>query len=366
MRFDIETFVQAPYDKLVRRGTRFWDAGAVHLAMGGSGPSVQLQSVPALLKGAIAFEIPSSAAREAESHDGDSFTLYPDRETALNAPDPRSVAYTVDFPGEASGLGAGAAVKLIDMRVGTVTDSTLEYDLRTGQLSTRATIMIEPTHLHLTDAGQQQQQETPPRAAMDAAIGAMIGNGLRAQLASSTPVIGGPVVTLRFVPGARAATLIPGSPPEIPSVPGSSIDRIVSEASDVMAKVDAMPLPQIADDLHRTTERIAQIANSKQLAESLRNLDRSLANVTQMTAQARRQVAPILAEVHKAADQAQATLASARSLLGSGGAAQNSVQSAGVPATLYELARAARSLRELSDYLDRHPEALLQGKAGSG
>jgi paraquat-inducible protein B len=30
--------------------------------------------------------------------------------------------------------------------------------------------------------------------------------------------------------------------------------------------------------------------------------------------------------------------------------------------TLYELNRAARSLRELADYLDRHPEALLHGK----
>jgi paraquat-inducible protein B len=74
----------------------------------------------------------------------------------------------------------------------------------------------------------------------------------------------------------------------------------------------------------------------------------------------------VLAQLHKAADQAEATLASARSLLGNGGIAQNSVQTAGLPATLYELTRAARSLRELSDYLDRHPEALLQGKGKSG
>jgi paraquat-inducible protein B len=201
---------------------------------------------------------------------------------------------------------------------------------------------------------------------MDAAIGAMIGQGLRAQLATSTPVIGGPVVALRFVPGAKPATLVPGSPPEIPSVSGSSVDRIVSEAGDVMAKVDAMPLPQIAEDLHRTTARVADITNSPELADSLRNLDRSLANVSQITAEARKQVAPVLAQLHKAADQAEATLASARSLLGNAGTAQNSVQTAGLPATLYELTRAARSLRELSDYLDRHPEALLQGKGKSG
>ena len=149
-------------------------------------------------------------------------------------------------------------------------------------------------------------------------------------------------------------------------MPGSNIDSIVAEAGDVIAKIDAMPLPQIAADIHRTTERIAEISNSPELTNSVRNLDRSLANIDQVTAQARKQIAPILAELHKAADQAQATLASARSVLGSGAQSQNAVQTAGIPDTLYELSRAARSLRELSDYLDRHPEALLQGKRRSG
>ena len=31
---------------------------------------------------------------------------------------------------------------------------------------------------------------------------------------------------------------------------------------------------------------------------------------------------------------------------------------------MQELARAARSIRVFADYLDRHPEALLRGKAG--
>jgi paraquat-inducible protein B len=35
---------------------------------------------------------------------------------------------------------------------------------------------------------------------------------------------------------------------------------------------------------------------------------------------------------------------------------------AGVSDTLYELSRAARSLRQLADYFDEHPEALLRGR----
>ena len=39
---------------------------------------------------------------------------------------------------------------------------------------------------------------------------------------------------------------------------------------------------------------------------------------------------------------------------------------AGLGSTLYELNRAARSLRELADYLDRHPEALVRGRGDAG
>ncbi len=35
-------------------------------------------------------------------------------------------------------------------------------------------------------------------------------------------------------------------------------------------------------------------------------------------------------------------------------------------AMLRELAAASRSIRQLSDYLERHPEALVRGKAGGG
>jgi paraquat-inducible protein B len=39
-------------------------------------------------------------------------------------------------------------------------------------------------------------------------------------------------------------------------------------------------------------------------------------------------------------------------------------EAAGLPETLYEVSRAARSLRELSSFLDQHPQALLAGYHG--
>jgi paraquat-inducible protein B len=42
----------------------------------------------------------------------------------------------------------------------------------------------------------------------------------------------------------------------------------------------------------------------------------------------------------------------------------NSVQSQELDNTLQEVSRAARSVRVLTDFLERHPEALLHGKSG--
>ena len=80
----------------------------------------------------------------------------------------------------------------MDTRIGSVRQSRLEYDPLNGTLRTKATIVIEPAHLTLAEGGQGWQ--TDPRAQMDQMLGTMIGQGLRAQLAQSTPVIGGQMV----------------------------------------------------------------------------------------------------------------------------------------------------------------------------
>ena len=63
---------------------------------------------------------------------------------------------------------------------------------------------------------------------------------------------------------------------------------------------------------------------------------------------------------------AQGTLSSARGTLDNTSllTQPNSSQVQQIGSTLQEVSRAARSLRVLADYLERHPEALLRGKTG--
>ena len=78
-----------------------------------------------------------------------------------------------------------------------------------------------------------------------------------------------------------------------------------------------------------------------------------LANAERLTHDAQVQVGPLFASINSAADQLKTTIA----LFGSDPRSSNDLMR-----TLTELKDAARSVRVLADYLERHPESLLRGK----
>ena len=201
-QFRITAFVHAPYADLVHPETR---SGPVHLATTPSGPSLEFQSLPAIIEGAIAFEMPSGFASSQPTPKDAVFHLYPDKQTADNAPPPDGIAYMVSFSHQQSGLPVGAPVQLIDTPVGSVTQSILEYDAATGLLKTRATIVIAPQKLHVVHADADTTAN--PRAAIDAMMRRLIAQGLRADMAKSAPVVGAEIVRLHFVPGVQEASL---------------------------------------------------------------------------------------------------------------------------------------------------------------
>ncbi|HEX2943198.1 MAG TPA: MlaD family protein [Rhodopila sp.] len=362
IHFIVDLFVHAPFDHLIRTNTRFWNAGAVQVSMADEGPKLQLQSVPALLEGAVGFETPDGPESGSAAKPDALFPLYDSRGAAEHAPDKRAVRYQVVFGAqEAGGLQAGAPVTLADKRVGSVTESRLQYDPSDGQLNTVATLAIEPDTIDLAD-GVAWAEDAKPQ--MDALLRHLIAQGLRARLGSKIPMVGAKGVQLAFMPKAASASLGSQAVPEIPTGPASDISGLMAQVNAVAAKIDAMPIDQIADEVHQTTKRLAAFSKSPELTQSLTRLDQSLTNIEHVTHEASRQTGPLLTELRRTATQAQSTLTAARGLVGTSAVQTTAPGTASMGDTLYELSRAARSLRALADYLDRHPEALLRGKGG--
>ena len=354
--FRAHVFVDSPYDAFVHADTRFWNAGAARLSTGAGGPQLRLQSLPALLHGAVAFETPPEGGAGRHAKAGTVFPLYDGKDAAQYAPDRDAVAYRVTFRQPDDALPQGAAVTLGGKRVGSVGDTALDYDPSSGDLLLRATLWLEPSRIHLQGATWHDR-----RAQMDAMLDHLIGEGLRAGLARAPPLVGASEVQLAFSASPGQVALLSGGTPGIPtSGGGGGIGGVLTAAHQVMAKIETVPIDQIAREIHEATQRLATLAQSPALTDSLQHLRYATADLQDVTRDARRDLPQTLASVRRAAQSAQATIADARRLLSQQGT--SSPDATGLPQALYELSRAARALRELADYLDRHPEALIEGR----
>ena len=88
--------------------------------------------------------------------------------------------------------------------------------------------------------------------------------------------------------------------------------------------------------------------------QTLATLNRTLDGAEQLTQSLNNDVAP---EIVAAMQDVRKTLTGAQQMLAEEAPLQQDLRR-----TLQELSRAAASLRVLTDYLERHPEAILRGK----
>jgi paraquat-inducible protein B len=88
--------------------------------------------------------------------------------------------------------------------------------------------------------------------------------------------------------------------------------------------------------------------------ESLDSLERIMADLQQLTTSANAETLP---RFNSALDRLDRTLLELNGFISADAPLRHDLR-----ATLNELAGTARALRELAEYLDRHPESLIRGK----
>jgi paraquat-inducible protein B len=342
---DIQVFVRAPHDQLVQDDSRFWNASGFRAALTASGVQVATESVQSLLTGGIAFDTPMSATPGKPSAENTVFTLYDSYDAVTQAGYTTKVPYLVQFDESVRGLSPGAPVEFRGMRVGTVSDVGLQIDVATESIRIPVTIEIEPQRIQFTGTDDVEALiKKSPYALMEK----LVERGLRAQLQPGNLLTGQMLVDLGFHPNAAPAKLErSGEYPEIPSVP-SEIDALTASASGILTELAALPLKELVQDLRSTVQNVDALVSSPQTAETLEALKVTATNLQTVV----QQLGPLL-------DQAQGTLASADAMVGA-----NSQTRYDLDSMLKELAGAARSIRVLTDYLERHPEALIRGKPG--
>jgi len=172
--------------------------------------------------------------------------------------------------------------------------------------------------------------------------------GLRAQLRSGNLITGQLYVAFDFYPDARKVKIDWNQDPvELPVVP-STVQDIEQKITRIVAKLDKLPYDQIGADLTKVLATLNQTLED--VSKSLNQIDTDVTPGLKATIEGLRGT---IANVDRTLNNADATL------VGKDAPAQAELRDA-----LQEITRAARSLRVLADYLERHPEALIRGKSG--
>ena len=291
------------------------------------------------------------------------------------------VAY---FPGSIKGLEVGAPVTFRGVRIGSVTDIQAIYDLGTDEFFLPVIFEIEDDHFQTI--GDEEQLEFDP-ADESASINHLIAIGLRARLELRSFLTGQLNIELDLMPGTPIRLSNLKSPYiEIPTVP-TGIEQLMERIKKFFANIEDLPLRDIAKDLADAlqgidelvnsdktasiVEGIDELVNSPDLRSSLASLDRALISfdaamksTRALVEDADEQLGPIADHVMTASRGLEDALQDTRSILLD---VRNSISEDSRLRTvtnraMEEVEAAARAIRILADYLERHPEALIKGK----
>ncbi|MDH5203892.1 MAG: MlaD family protein [Nitrospirota bacterium] len=273
--------------------------------------------------------------------------------------------YVMFFEGSVQGLNIGSPVIFKGVKVGSVTDIDLIVDPKDRTLRIPVFIELEPGRIK----GVTQQFRRDPKAIQNA-----IDKGLRAQLQMQSFVTGQLMIGLDFLPDKPA--LYVGLVKEYQEIP--TIPTALEELSKTLQE---LPLKEIFTKLDLTFEGIQKLVNSPKTKESIESLNHILKDTQKLVQHINEKIDPLMVSLTKTSDATYDTLVQAKSTMSTTKDTLKSTQDILKQAektlgtfsedsrlvyelnrTLRELSAASRSVKFLSEYLERHPEALLKGK----
>lgn len=288
--------------------------------------------------------------------------------------------FVMYFEGSVKGLNVGSEVSLLGVQVGTVKEIGIIHDSATGNVKIPVIAEFHPeTVTNLNRVGETREEN----------IKHLVEKfGLRAQLRTQSIVTGQLFIEVDYQPGTEYQYYGDGKMVEIPTIP-SALEQLGKQLQE-------FSIPELTDAVSSAALAIAELAGNPELSLAIKNLNQTLVSTNKLVIDVNNQTDPLLKNANNAMKDLEKTLLAAQGLVKDVNsrldpmesdlrsaltALEKTLKEFNLAATnvkqfsdensptiyklntaLDELAKAARSVRVLADTLERHPEALLQGK----
>lgn len=278
------------------------------------------------------------------------------------------------FQSDAKGLDVGAPVLLRGVKIGTVQHVDVFHDNDEAQFLVRVSGSVNDDAILWTEEDIRAMKEEPEKFGE-----LLMEKGLRARLAMQSLVTGKLVVEMGFFP--EAEYYYRGEQHEIPTIPttieqladmlesikfGEIADNLNHIIDGLDTIVGALDVEAVQGELLETLEAIENLAEllAREAGPVSENLNNTLVSVQQLSEHIDDRIEPVMGEINKAAQSADETFRTATRAAKNIDSMvdENAPLRAELLQTLRNLSGAARSLKDVAEYLERHPESLLKGK----
>jgi paraquat-inducible protein B len=326
---DLDVFVNAPYDRFVTASSHWWRASAFDVRLNADGLRLDTASLASILNGGVQFDSSDYSADKANARAGSAFTLNDDQPDAITTETGIAAPVSLRFRESLRGLAVGAPVDFRGVVIGEVAKIDADRDVARGTFDMIATVNLYPFRL-----GRRYREALGhgDNSAGRDLLRKMIEEGLRGQLRMGNALTGQRYIALDFFAHAPVVHIdVAHGPVELPTVP-NTIEELQDQLSSIVSRLDRVPFDQIGT-----------------------NLDASLKRANTLFKTVNDDIAP----------QAQATLFSAQQSFKAARATlqTDSPLQSDVLRAMAQLRQTLRSVNALADYLERHPESIVWGKA---
>jgi paraquat-inducible protein B len=285
------------------------------------------------------------------------------------------------FEEDLSGLDAGAPVTFRGVQIGEVTNIALRYNSTTKAFSSPVQIRVDPGHFQVEGEWPSQLGRSLP---------VFVQQGLRGQLASQSILTGKRLIELGFHPETPGRLLGAKSDPEVPTIP-SQLAELQAGLGGTLRKLEQTPIPELVTDLRGVVQTLGKLLQAVDPASVSTVTDDASAalrtgrdvmervgkhidvigpkseaavdHAEQFLAELQKnsgRLTPIMSSIQRAADRADRLLADTNTVIEPGSPTHRELIG-----MMRDISGAARSMRVLTDDLNRDPNSLLFGKAAS-
>jgi paraquat-inducible protein B len=285
--------------------------------------------------------------------------------------------YVTFFDGSVKGLNVGSPVSFHGVKVGEVTDISIIADEAAHTLKIMVIFDIEPAKFMGVSAKFQKDPKAIEKAVKEL--------GFRTQLQMQSFVTGQLLVSLDFFPDKPALYVgLSKKHVEIPSVP-TPLEELTKTLED-------LPFKEIVNNLNETLASVHTLVGSIDARKTTESIEAAIKDVQTLVRNLNAKVDPLVASITRTSGAAEATLNETKETMATARGeikelattAKSTLESAQTALkqseqtlqaysddsrtvtemnkTLRELSATTRSFRNLSDYLERHPESLVRGK----